>query len=129
MGNFKTREFRKAKGIYQSEMAEILGLTQPNLSRYENNAIDLTDEMLDRLREKYSKEDVDAYLTDSMEQVRDKEVPLSRADELAFIDMVTIIKRQNETICQQVEAQKELTNQLAQINARLLDILEKMQFD
>ena len=129
MGNFKIREFRKAKGIYQSEMADVLGLTQPNLSRYENNAIDLNDAQLGALREKYGEEEVNAYLTDSATQVREKEVPSSRADELAMLDLVTIVKKQNDTICQQVEAQKQFTDQLTQMNARLLDLLEKIQFE
>lgn len=129
MGNFKIREFRKFMGIYQSELAEVLGLTQPNLSRYENNALDLSDSMLNKLREKYGKEEVNAYLTDSMEQVREKEIPADQADNIAIVDMVTIIKKQNETICQQVETQNEFARQLSQMNARLLDLLEKIQFN
>ena len=39
MGNFKIREFRKAMNLYQDELAEILGLTQSNLSRYETNGV------------------------------------------------------------------------------------------
>ena len=116
-------------GIYQSELAEVLGLTQPNLSRYENNALDLSDSMLNKLREKYGKEEVNAYLTDSMEQVREKEIPADQADNIAIVDMVTIIKKQNETICQQVETQNEFARQLSQMNARLLDLLEKIQFN
>lgn len=129
MGNFKIREFRKAKGIFQEEMAAVIGLTQSNLSRYENNAIDLTDEMLNKLREKYGREDVDAYLTDSAEQIRDKDIPIDRKDELTMLDLITIVKKQNETISQQIEAQNAFARQLSSMNDRLLSLLEKIQFD
>ncbi len=129
MGNFKIREFRKAKGIFQEEFAQTIGLTQSNLSRYETNGIDLTDSMLDKLRQRYGKEDVDAYMTDSAEQIRDKELPSSTIDGITMLDMVTIIKKQNDTICQQIEQQKEFTKQLTQMNQRLLDLLEKINFN
>ena len=129
MGNFKLREFRKVKGLYQNEIASILGVNQSNLSRYETNGVDLTDEMLDKLRAEYGAEEVNAFLTDSSEQVRNKEIPSSQSDELAFLDMVTIVKKQNETICKQVEAQNEFSRQLVNLNTRLLDLLEKVQFD
>ena len=129
MGNFKIREFRKAKGVFQEEMAAVIGLTQSNLSRYENNAIDLTNEMIDKLREKYGREEVDAYLTDTAEQIRDKDIPSDRKDEMTTLDLITIVKKQNETICQQIEAQNTFARQLSNMNERLLNLLEKIQFD
>ena len=129
MGNFKIREFRKAKGIYQDKMAEIVGLTQSNLSRYENNGIDLSEEQLDKLRAHFGKEEVDAYLTDSSEQIHDKSIPESQSDSIFSLDMLTVIKKQNETICKQVEAQNEFSRQLTSMNERLLALLEKVSFD
>lgn len=128
MGNFKIREFRKAKGLYQDEFAAIVGLTQSNLSRYENNGIDLTNEQLQKLQERFGDE-IKSYMTDSAEQVRSKSIPLSQSEELTMLDMVTIIKKQNDTICQQVETQNEFARQLANMNTRLLNLLEKIQFD
>lgn len=129
MGNFKIKEFRKAKGLFQEDLASVIGLTQSNLSRYENNAIDLSDAQFEKLYEKYGKEAVDAYKTDSTEQVRNNEVPMSESDKLSMIDLVTIIKKQNDTICQQVEAQNDFTRQLTEMNKRLLDLLEKIHFE
>ena len=129
MSNFKIREFRKAKGLYQDQMAEILGLTQSNLSRYETNGIDLTDEQLGKLRERFGKDDVEAYMTDSAEQVRDKSLPNSMKDELTVLDLVSIVKKQNDTICQQVELQNQFTRQLTSMNEKLLNLLEKVSFD
>lgn len=129
MSNFKIREFRKANGIYQEEMAQVIGLTQSNLSRYENNDIDLTEPMLNALREKYGEENVNAYLTDNPTQIRNNSTPIERKDDLTILDLVTIVKKQNETITKQVETQNEFTRQLTSINSRLLDLLEKTQFD
>ena len=129
MGNFKIREFRKAKGIYQEEFAKTIGLTQSNLSRYETNGIDLTDEMLNKLREKFGDDEINAYITDSTEQIREKEVSVDRRDELTILDLVTIVKKQNETINKQVETQNEFARQLAAMNGRLLDLLEKIEFN
>jgi len=129
MGNFKIREFRKAKGLYQDEFAAVVGLTQSNLSRYETNGIDLSEEQIDKLRAKYGTESVDAYLTDSYEQISTKEIPPSQSEDLTMLDMVTVIKKQNDTICKQVDTQNEFARQLVSMNARLLDLLEKIQFE
>ena len=128
MGNFKIREFRKAKGIYQEDFAAIVGLTQSNLSRYETNGVDLTDEMIAKLRAKYGDE-IDGYFTDSSEQVRDKSVPEQQTNNLTVLDMVTVIKKQNDTICKQIETQNEFTRQLTSMNERLLNLLEKVSFE
>lgn len=129
MSNFKIREFRKAKGLYQDQMAEILGLTQSNLSRYETNGIDLTDEQIGKLRDRFGKDDVEAYMTDSAEQVREKSLPNSMKDDLTVLDLVSIVKKQNDTICQQVELQNQFTRQLTSMNEKLLNLLEKVSFD
>ena len=129
MANFKIREFRKAKGLYQDEFAQIVGLTQSNLSRYENNDIDLTYEMIEKLRQKFGSEEVDSFITDSAVQIREKEIPMERKDDLTILDLVTIVKKQNDTICKQIDIQNERTRQLTNMNGRLLDLLEKIQFD
>lgn len=129
MGNFKIREFRKAKGLYQEDFAAIVGLTQSNLSRYETNGIDLSEDMLDKLREKFGEKEVSAYITDAAEQIRSKEIPSDRKDELTTLDLITIIKKQNETISQQFDTINDFIKQLANMNERLLSLLEKIQFD
>ena len=37
---FKYKEFRRAHGLFQSQLAEIMGLSQSNISRYETEGID-----------------------------------------------------------------------------------------
>ncbi len=129
MGNFKIREFRKANGLLQDEMASLIGLTQSNLSRYENFGVDLSDKQLGMLCEKFGEEAVKPYLTDSSEQVRDKSIPERQAENMTVLDMITVIKKQNDTICQQVELQNQFTRQLTNMNERLLNLLEKINFD
>lgn len=128
MGNFKIREFRKAKGIYQEDFAAIVGLTQSNLSRYETNGLDLTEEMIAKLRAKFG-EEIDSYFTDSYEQVRDKSIPEQQAGNLTMLDMLSIIKKQNETICQQVEIQNQFARQIANMNERMLALVEKIALE
>ena len=129
MSNFRARDFRKVMGIRQDELASVIGLTQSNLSRYESNDIDFSEPMLEAMREKYGKEAVDPYLTDSADQIRDKNISAEKKDDLAILDLVTIVKKQNDTICQQVESTKEFMNRLSDMNERLLNLLEKVQFD
>jgi transcriptional regulator with XRE-family HTH domain len=129
MGNFKIREFRNAMGLYQNDMAEIIGISQSNLSRYEMNGVDLTNEAIDKLRKRFGKENVDAFLTDSPQQIRDMEIPASRKDHMTMLDLVTIVKKQNETINKQIETQNDFTRQLTSMNERLLNLLEKFQFE
>lgn len=128
MGNFKIREFRKAKGLYQDQMAQIVGLTQSNLSRYETNDLGLTDAQLDKLRAVYGKEEVDAYMTDGTPQPKDNCIPECLTDGLAISELVNVVKKQNDTICQQIELQNQFTRQLTSMHERLLNLLEKVSF-
>ena len=129
MGNFKIKEFRDAKRIKQADFAPMIGLTQSNLSRYENNGVDLSDEQLDMLRERFGAEEINSYITDSSEQIRDKSIPEYKIDSMTLLDMITIIKKQNETICQQVEVQNQSIRQITNMNERLLNLLEKISLD
>lgn len=41
---FKYKEFRRAHGLFQSQLAEIMGMVQSNVSRYETEGIEPTPE-------------------------------------------------------------------------------------
>lgn len=121
---FKYKEFRRAHSLLQSQLADILGMTQSNLSRYETEGVDLTREQYGKLYEKYGKEDVDAFIVDSSQNVTACGNMLQgtgtqnngiQSDK----DMLEIIRKLTETITHHVEKQDE-------INSRLLTILEKM---
>ncbi len=66
---FKYKEFRRAHSLLQSQLADILGMTQSNLSRYETEGVDLTREQYGKLYEKYGKEDVAAFIVDNSQNV------------------------------------------------------------
>lgn len=130
MGRFRIKDFRKAQGMFQGDFAKLIGLTQSNLSRYETNNIDLTIEQMNILREKFGKEAVDEYMDgedyqyDELSQMQ--EPSMNGIDVNGFIN---IIKSQNDTICRQVDIQNEFTKQLTAMNSRLLDLLEKIEFN
>jgi len=126
MGNFKIREFRRAKDIRQGDFATILGLSQSNLSRVETNGIDLTEKQLDMLRQEYGRETVDAYITDSAEQIKVGEIPPFKGGNLALLDLLSVVKKQNETICQQIDMQNQIQIQLTAISTSLVTLLEKL---
>lgn len=121
---FKYKEFRRAHSLLQSHLADILGMTQSNLSRYENEGVDLTREQYGKLYEKYGKEDVDAFIVDNSQNVTACGNILHGAGTQnngiqSDKDMLDIIRKLTETITHHVEKQDE-------INSRLLTILEKM---
>ena len=129
MGNFKIREFRKAMGLYQDELATILGLTQSNLSRYETNGVSLSEDSLNKLRERFGRDTVDTYLNE-VPTMAQEESDFSRIPEdVTTSELIRIITRQNDTICRQIDRQDELNQQLMAINNRLISLLEKFQFE
>ena len=64
---FKLKEFRNAHGLFQAQMAEILGTTQSTLSRMETEKIELNITQYNKLYEKFGKDAVDAYKIDAPE--------------------------------------------------------------
>lgn len=52
---FKYKEFRRAHGLFQSQLADIMGMVQSNVSRYETEGIEPTPEQYQKLYEKYGK--------------------------------------------------------------------------
>lgn len=124
MANFNIRAFRKAKGLYQEDFAKIIGVTQSNLSRIETNGIDLTEAQIEALYNYYGKDEVDAFKTDNAEMIANND--LQKNEGLAYQDLISIIKRQNEVISQQVDVQNKNISQLTNINERLLGLLENL---
>ena len=59
------KNFRQSHGLFQSEMAALLGVNQSNVSRAEiRGTFELSYPQLQTLYEKYGKEDVDAFAAD-----------------------------------------------------------------
>lgn len=121
---FKYKEFRRAHGLFQSQLAEIMGLSQSNISRYETEGIDPTPAQFKKLYDNFGEEDVKAFEVELPQFVNaENSVNNGSGNQNNGIqsdtDLIEIIKKQTETIAKHVERQDE-------INARLMDLLEKM---
>jgi transcriptional regulator with XRE-family HTH domain len=120
---FKYKEFRRAHGLFQSQLAEIMGLSQSNISRYETEGIDPTPAQFKKLYDKFGEEDVKAFEVEPQFVNAENNVNNDSGNQNNGIqndtDLIEIIKKQTETIAKHVERQDE-------INACLMDLLEKM---
>lgn len=121
---FKYKEFRRAHSLFQSQLAEIIGMTQSNISRYETEGIEPTREQYEKLYEKYGKDDVNAFIVDESLNVSAsnnimKGTGVQNNGIQADRDMLAIIKKQAETMASHVERQDAL-------NERLVALLEKV---
>ncbi len=116
---FKLKEFRQSHSLFQAKMAEILGLTQSGISRMESDKIELTKAQYEKLYSIYGKEDVDAFRIEVGPTVVDAQYKEPKHSTTSAEELLEIIKKQNEIICNHMKAQDEY-------NKRLLDLLEKM---
>lgn len=121
---FKYKEFRRAHSLFQSQLAEIMGLSQSNISRYETEGIEPTPAQYEKLYDKYGKEDVDTFvIDDTMRVVAENNINSGSGSQNNGIqtngDLIEIIKRQTETMASHMEKQDAF-------NARLMDLLEKL---
>lgn len=121
---FKYKEFRRAHSLFQSQLAEIIGMTQSNISRYETEGIEPTNEQYERLYAKYGKEDVDSFIvSDGLQVSANNNVLRGSGTQNNGIqadkDLLAIIKRQAETMASHIEKQDA-------INERLVALLEKV---
>lgn len=66
---FRLKEFRNANGLNQIEMAAILGCTQGNISRIENQMADLEEKQYAILYEKYTRATIDSFIGNTDERV------------------------------------------------------------
>lgn len=66
---FRLKEFRNANGLNQIEMASILGCTQGNISRIENQMADLEEKQYAILYEKYTRATIDSFIGNTDERV------------------------------------------------------------
>lgn len=121
---FKYKEFRKAHGLFQSKLAEIMGISQSNISRYESESIDPTPVQFRKLYDVFGEEDVNTFRIEPSQFVNaENNVNNGTGNQNNGIqsdtDLIEIIKKQTEAIAKHVERQDE-------INSRLMDLLEKL---
>ena len=121
------KEFRQMHGLFQSDLAAILGVNQSNISRSEiKGFFDLTAPQRDALYKQFGKEDVDVYIIDDGDLTINSSSNTNEGDGIQNngymgVDAVSlsIIKKQSEALTTMAEKQAAQTE-------RLLQILEKL---
>ena len=121
---FKYKEFRRAHGLFQSNLAEIMGISQSNISRYESEGIDPTPIQFQKLYDKFGEEEVKAFEVDPSQIVNaENNINNGSGNQNNGIqndaDLLEIIKKQTDMIVKHIEKQDD-------INARLMSLLEKL---
>lgn len=126
---FRLKDFRQAHGLYQSDMAELLGLTQSTVSRAElkEEGIELSYPQRLTLFEKYGEEDVTAFfLEDEKEKKKNAAVKAAEKEMQknggVILDgslLLGIINEQSATIT-------NLSRKMAEQTDRILEIIEKL---
>ncbi len=121
---FKYKEFRRAHGLFQSKLAEIMGISQSNISRYESEGIDPTPIQFQKLYDKFGEEEVKAFEVDPSQIVNaENNINNGSGNQNNGIqndaDLLEIIKKQTDMIVRHIEKQDD-------INARLMSLLEKL---
>lgn len=121
---FKYKEFRRAHGLFQSKLAEIMGISQSNISRYESEGIDPTPIQFQKLYDKFGEEEVKAFEVDPSQIVNAEDnINNGSGNQNNGIqndaDLLEIIKKQTDMIVKHIEKQDD-------INARLMSLLEKL---
>lgn len=116
---FKYKEFRRAHGLFQSQLAEIMGMAQSNVSRYETEGIEPTPEQYSKLYEKYGKEDVNTYKVNSIDSEKSNIQNAPNVSVQVDKDIIEILRKQTEILANHIIEQDK-------INARLMSVLENL---
>ena len=117
---FKYKEFRRSHGLFQSQLAEIMGMAQSNVSRYETEGIDPTPDQYKKLYEKYGKEDVDSYKVENILPNHNMNAHGAQNCGMQIDkDIIEVLKKQTEILANHIVEQDK-------INSRLMSVLENL---
>lgn len=120
---FKYKEFRRAHSLFQSQLAEIIGMTQSNISRYETEGIEPTNEQYERLYEKFGRENVDAFIIkDGPHIAATSNVNGSGVQNNGIQsdkELVGILKNLTETLSEHVKKQDTMAEQMMALLQKL----------
>lgn len=116
MKNFDSKRFRYDFELTQADLAEIIGLTQSNVSRLEVNGLSLSKSQVDKLNEKFSETVVNKYMT----EVAPERQELKQSTN-GNSDLISVINSQNLII-------ERLSDSLLEISRRNLELYEKLMF-
>lgn len=120
---FKYKEFRRAHSLFQSHLAEIMGINQSNVSRYETEGIDPTPEQFKKLYDKFGKDDVDSYMVDESKVVTTNNVNGSGIQNngvLVDCGLIEIVKSMTETLTEHVKKQDAMSEQMMALLQKLV---------
>lgn len=119
---FKYKEFRRAHSLFQSQLAEIMGVTQSNVSRYETESIEPTMEQYKKLCEKFGKEDVDAFMVEGANVVASNNVNGSGVQNNGVLvdgGLIEIVKSLTDTLSEHVKKQDVMAEQMMALLQKL----------
>ena len=109
--------------MFQSHLAEIMGMNQSNVSRYETEGIPPTPEQYKRLCEKFGKEEVDAFMVeDSTSVISTNNVNGSGVQNNGIQsdkDLLEIVKKLTETLTEHVKKQDAMSEQMMALLQKL----------
>jgi len=125
---FRLKDFRQAHGLFQSDMADLLGLTQSTVSRAElkEGGIELTYPQRMTLFEKYGEEEVSSFFIEEEKEINI--INNGNVNDDGFQNngvikndrlILKIVNEQSGTIA-------SLTKKLTEQTDRMLAILEKL---
>ena len=117
---FNYRKFRKDHELFQKELAELMGLSQPGLSKYENELTEPNQTQYKSLCDKFGKSTIDSYYFD---EDKSQSGPTNSGN--LDSDVVQLLVSQNATIAKQIELFASLSKQLSDISNKLDTILGK----
>ena len=128
---FRLKDFRQAHKMFQSELSELLEMNQSTVSRLElRGSCKMSFPQMQRLYERFGKEDVDSFMDKSDEVVSVEisgeaaETPGNSVDDNGTQESesvsMSIIRQQSEALTKIVAKQAEQTD-------RLIALLEKLQ--
>lgn len=121
------KNFRQSHGLFQSEMASILGINQSNVSRAELRGwLELTHPQTQALYEKYGKEDVDSFIIEENKNFVSASYNTNEGGGTQNNGCFCADATSLEIIKSQSEALVELATKQAQQTDKLLTLLEKL---
>ena len=123
------KEFRQMNGLFQSDLAALLGVNQSNISRSEiRGSFDLTAPQREALYQRFGRENVDKYKVEGDEISINSSSNTNEGDGIQNngymeVDAVSlsIIEKQSEALTSLAEKQAAQTDRLLQILEKISD--------
>lgn len=117
---FDLRSFRNDLSLSQTEMAQLLGCTQPNITRMERDYKDLSKEQARILSDKYGENTVHKYIiTDESLPIRKPRPKNNQQEQVSDSDLSMLLIEQQKSISDLINMVKSLQAE----NSKLTDAL------